>query len=123
MAHARPLQARVLVVESQDALRDALRDVLELSGCRVREAGSRLQALQSLAEDPVEVVVADVLLAERAGLDLIADIRRDKLAGRIVAVAAGAGGTPALEAARRAGADHCLALPFSAQELIAAVAG
>jgi DNA-binding response OmpR family regulator len=116
---------RIMVVDDSTAMRDLLRDILEMSGFAVEEADSAEAAGELLGQFRCDVLVADIFLPGRDGLWLIREARAKGLAKRMVAVTGGGsvGGLDALEAARIAGADHVLAKPFSAAALIAAIRG
>ena len=51
---------QILIVEDDRDLREALVTTLELAKFRVREADSGEQALQRLAEAPVDMVVVEI---------------------------------------------------------------
>jgi DNA-binding NtrC family response regulator len=65
----------VLVVDDDEAVRDSLRLVLEHAGHRVREAVSGERALESLAGDPVDVVLLDLGMPGMHGLEALERIR------------------------------------------------
>lgn len=116
------MTTRILVVDDQRTTREVVRDVLELSGCDVREAETCDEALRLLDEDEaVDAVVADILLGGRSGIALIGEIRERHLGLTVVAMSGH--GQEVLDAARAAGADACLPKPFSARDLMAALAG
>lgn len=119
---------RILVVDDQPAMRDVVRDVLELSGCRVAEAASVEDAIAEIVSNGVAVVVTDIYLdgTNPTGIDLVAGIRRIAPTVRVVAVSGGGGsidGCDPLDVALKAGADACLRKPFSAAALLDAVGG
>ncbi len=114
---------RVLVVDDSEIVRDLLRDILEVAGFAVEEAGSSETAEDMLAQSRYDVLVADIFLPGRNGIWLIREARLKGLVTRVVSVSGGGsvGGIDALEAARIAGADCALKKPFSAAALIAAI--
>ncbi|HSV28735.1 MAG TPA: response regulator [Candidatus Omnitrophota bacterium] len=118
-----PPNAAILVVDDQPAMREVVRDVLEITGCRVTEAASAESAKALIAQQPVQVVVTDIFMdgTRPTGVELIDHIRRTLPGVRIVAVSGG--GSDALRVAAEHGADAILTKPFSAQELLRAVAG
>ena len=119
---------RVLVVDDHPALRDVVRDVLEIAGCEVAEADTVEGALAELAQAPVSVLVTDIYMDGNnpVGLDLIAKVRQIAPMVRVVAVSGGGNcidGCDPLEVARKCGAQACLRKPFSASALLQAVGG
>jgi len=65
------LSARVLVVEDDDAVRAAIRRVLERAGCTVFEAAHGIQGLAMLMEldPPPDLVVTDLVMPEMGGFE------------------------------------------------------
>ncbi|HZT53516.1 MAG TPA: response regulator, partial [Gaiellaceae bacterium] len=63
-----PTGTRVLVVDDEPAVREALRRALTLEGYEVELAGDGAEALRSIAVSEPDVVVLDVLMPEVDGL-------------------------------------------------------
>jgi CheY-like chemotaxis protein len=63
---------RVLLVEDDDDNRELMVEVLVAAGCQVVSAASGREALRSLAERPVDVIVTDVGMPGMGGLELAA---------------------------------------------------
>jgi DNA-binding NtrC family response regulator len=63
--------ARILVVDDEVNIREALADLLEGDGYQVRTAASAEEALDVLQRDPCEIVISDLRLTGRSGLDLL----------------------------------------------------
>src|SRR4029078_7347929 len=70
----RPLP--VLIVEDDAALREALRETLELSGYRVIEATDGQDALRCIEQARVGIVVTDVQMQPMDGEQLLREIKR-----------------------------------------------
>jgi CheY-like chemotaxis protein len=66
---------RILVVDDEDALRRALRTVLELSGYQVREARSGHDALRLWREEESDLVITDVHMPGQGGIETILELR------------------------------------------------
>jgi two-component system chemotaxis sensor kinase CheA len=66
----------VLLVEDNAFFRDMLTPVLQAAGYRVRTAASADQALQAVLRHRVDVLVTDLELPDRPGLDLVEALRR-----------------------------------------------
>jgi CheY-like chemotaxis protein len=67
----------VLIVDDNPAMANALHDILVLEGFTTFTASSGAKALQILAEDPVDVLITDVIMPEMDGVELY---RRTRLA-------------------------------------------
>ncbi|MDG2079202.1 MAG: response regulator, partial [Pseudomonadales bacterium] len=65
------LEARVLVVEDDAALQEAIVDTLELAGCAVVAASSAERALELLEQTVVDIVITDVNMDGMDGHELL----------------------------------------------------
>ncbi|MEV4245473.1 response regulator transcription factor [Streptosporangium canum] len=112
--------ARVLVVDDEPALREALQSSLEYEGYRVGLASDGLGALEILEREPYELVLLDVMMPR---LDGLTTCRRLRAAGNHVPVlmltARDAVGDRV--SGLDAGADDYLVKPFELDELLARV--
>ncbi|WP_031164285.1 response regulator transcription factor [Streptosporangium roseum] len=112
--------ARVLVVDDEPALREALQSSLEYEGYRVGLASDGLGALGILEREPYELVLLDVMMPR---LDGLTTCRRLRAAGNHVPVlmltARDAVGDRV--SGLDAGADDYLVKPFELDELLARV--
>ncbi|NAW85975.1 sigma-54-dependent transcriptional regulator [Photobacterium halotolerans] len=70
------MTSRVLIVEDDEGLREALVDTLALAGYQWLEADSAEQALLLLKSEPVDIVVSDVQMAGMDGLGLLRNIKQ-----------------------------------------------
>ena len=69
-------QARILVVEDDNGLREALVDTLLLGGYECREADSGERALLALSRQSFDMVISDIQMGGMDGLTLLAAIRQ-----------------------------------------------
>ncbi len=69
-------RARILLVEDDDLLREAYRLLLEEVGYEVHEAGTAAEALRSVAAERPALVLLDLGLPDRPGLDVARELRR-----------------------------------------------
>jgi two-component system cell cycle sensor histidine kinase/response regulator CckA len=79
----------VLLVDDDVPLSHALGRALRREGYRVRTAGSCEEAQSLLASAPVDLLITDVQLGSRNGLDLLALSARDHLAVPVLVISAG----------------------------------
>ena len=112
-------EARVLVVDSDPLVREAVAGTLKGDGCRVAGAGSGEEALGLFELRPFDLLVLDTELPGMSGLDLLRRIRdhHDALA-IIVSTERGVAGCVA---AFDGGADDYVTKPVAAAELSARV--
>ena len=109
--------ATILIVEDEPPIRRLLRTTLAAHEYRVVEAGTGAEALLAMRHHRPDLVLLDLGLPDRDGLDLIADIR--KLAPVPIVVLSGRGEEAAKVAALDSGADDYVTKPFGAEELMA----
>lgn len=69
-------QSKVLIVEDDEGLREALVDTLALAGYEWVEADCAEDALVKLKTQPVDIVVSDVQMAGMGGLALLRNIKQ-----------------------------------------------
>lgn len=110
----------ICVTEDNDVVRNLLVSLLRQSGYDVVSAADGEQALTVLDGGKVSVLITDIVMPNREGLDLILTVKERFPHIRILAIS-GAGdlrGEKYLQMAQKLGADACLAKPFSNAELL-----
>jgi CheY-like chemotaxis protein len=124
MAHQEwPDMSRVLVVDDEEQFRKLARRLLEAEGHEVIEASSGQEGIDQFRAVSPDIVVTDIVMPGKSGIDAIEQIREENPSVRIIAIS-GSGGIAAagyLNTARKAGANETLAKPFRADEFLAAV--
>lgn len=111
-----------LIVDDDLSYRLFMRQVLELAGFAVVVESSGRSALRRLEEQPVAVLVTDLVMPEIEGLELIELVKRGFPDIRIIAVSGSSpeGGKAYLRMAELVGAHAALQKPFSGSALIEA---
>ncbi|MGN5288483.1 sigma-54-dependent transcriptional regulator [Aeromonas sp. 11P] len=110
-------QARILVVEDDNGLREALVDTLLLGGYECREADSGERALLALSRQPFDMVISDIQMGGMDGLTLLATIRQQYPLIPVLLMTAYANIDGAVRAMREGAIDY-LAKPFSPEVLL-----
>lgn len=108
--------ARVLVVDDDPQLREALTRALELDGYQVTTAANGAQALESISAHRPDVAVLDVMMPYVGGLDVCRTLRerKDRLPILVLTARDEVGDRVA---GLDAGADDYLTKPFALDEL------
>ena len=109
-------KARVMIVEDDGELREALVTTLEVARYGVQEAESAEQALEKLSTTPVDLVVSDVNMPGMSGLDLLAEMQR-RHPGTPVLLMTAYGQIEQAVTAMQAGAVDYLSKPFQPRML------
>jgi len=110
---------KVCVIEDDAIMLDHIADMLTEMGCEVVTAPDVDTGLARIAEFKPEAVVADILMPERDGLNLIMELHPQRDDIRIVAITGGGrlGAGPVLNMAQGLGAHATLVKPFSSDDL------
>jgi two-component system KDP operon response regulator KdpE len=111
--------ATVLIVDDEPHIRRLLSGTLSRAGYHVAEAASGRQALEALGEAQPDVVLLDLGLPDREGLELIPAIRKQSSAAILVVSARDA--TEHKVTALDLGAIDYVTKPFDTDELLARV--
>jgi two-component system response regulator FlrC len=111
------IQAKILIVEDDAGLREALVDTLLLGGYHVIEADSGEQALLKLMEQPVDLVVSDIQMGGMSGLSLLKNIKNRHPNLPILLMTAYATIDDAVQAMRDGATDY-LSKPFAPEVLL-----
>ena len=61
---------RLLVVDDESSVRTLLKQVLEMEGFQIMEAGSAREAMRALEEHDIDLLVTDILMPGVTGLEL-----------------------------------------------------
>jgi len=117
--------ARVLVVDDEEQFRTMARHLLEAEGHEVIEAASGQEGIDQFRALAPDIVVTDMVMPGKSGVEAIEAIRQENPSVRIIAIS-GSGGIAAsdfFKSARKAGADATLAKPFHLGEFLQALNG
>lgn len=116
--------ARVLVIDDDADLRAIVRHVLEAKGFEVAVASHGVEGLEEMRRFVADIVITDIFMPEKEGMETIFEIRRRFPRVKIIAMS-GSGHRPKavdyLAVAFEAGADAILRKPFEGAQLIGAL--
>lgn len=107
----------VLVVEDDDALREAIVETLRLANCSVAEVGSAEEACIHLEKQAADIIFSDVCMAEMDGHELLAWVQRHKPQIPFVLMTAYGTIERSVEAMRNGAIDY-LVKPFEPSALL-----
>lgn len=112
--------ARIVVVEDEPAIRRGVIDALRASSYDVEEAADGAQGLEAAVRLGVDLVLLDLLLPKRDGLDVLAEVRKIRPTLPVIILTA-RGTEDDRVRGLKMGADDYMVKPFSARELLARV--
>jgi len=115
--------ANVLVVEDDAELLQIVARTLEAAGHAVIQAANGEAGLRLFRAEPPDLVVCDIVMPDRDGIELIPEMKTLHPAVKIVAISGRQhiGALDVLNLAKRMGADATLAKPFGMEALVALV--
>jgi CheY-like chemotaxis protein len=116
--------AHILVIEDDEHMRGSLAQTLERLGHRVTTAVDGRAGVESAGAAPPDLVITDLIMPEKEGLETIVELRQQHPLIRIIAMSGGGrlSNEDYLHLAKRFGAQHTLAKPFTRDELKAVLA-
>ena len=112
---------KILVIDDDQAIRGAIRRILERDGHQVSEAENGERGLALFRAEGPELVVTDLIMPEKEGIETILELRALSPDVKILAMS-GSDPVGRLGDAEALGANASLAKPFSVDGLRAAVA-
>src|SRR5437899_2724900 len=112
--------ARIVVIEDETPIRRGVVDALRASGYETADAGDGERGLQEAIRLGVDLVLLDLLLPRRAGLDVLAELRKVRPTLPVIILTA-RGTEDDRVRGLKMGADDYVVKPFSARELLARV--
>ncbi len=115
-----PAAGSVLIIDDEAAIRESLETLLELEGYGVESAASGEEGLARIGERSFDLVLLDLALPDRNGLDLLADIHLQDPGLSIIMVTAYGTVENAVKA-MQAGAANFVQKPWDNEKLLADV--
>jgi two-component system phosphate regulon response regulator OmpR len=113
------MENKVLLVDDDEKLRKLLREYFEGYGFSVVSHGDGLQVVETIHSESPDIVILDIMMPKKNGLDVLKDIRKVSQVPVIMLTAKGE------ETDRivglELGADDYLPKPFSPRELLARI--
>jgi len=110
----------ILVVDDEEEIREGLATLLKSEGFDVASAGTGEAGLQRLEDHPYDLMLLDVSLPDRNGLEMLREIRRRDPYLSIILITA-FGSIDMARAAFKSGAQDYITKPWSNDELVAQV--
>jgi two-component system, chemotaxis family, chemotaxis protein CheY len=113
----------ILIIVDDDSLRAALHRNLHKEGYTIMEASEGRRGLKQLEQSPADLILLDMFMPDKDGLETIGELRRTHPEARIIAMSGGwaNGRVDVLHVAKKLGVRRTLAKPFTREQLLDAV--
>ncbi|MGI6478657.1 MAG: response regulator [Salinivirgaceae bacterium] len=111
---------RLLIIDDDVIMREIIKDLLVDYPIYVDDAPNGVEGIKKIRENDYDVVLVDIIMPEKGGLELIVEIKAEQQNLKIIATTGGGAYTvdEYLEKAKELGADAVIAKPFSEIKLV-----
>lgn len=114
------MEAPLLVIEDDAAVRQGVVDALEYAGYRTLQAADGIAGLELALRANYRLLLLDLVMPGRDGLELLEELKRSR-PGQAVIILSAKGGEDDRVRGLQLGADDYVMKPFSVRELLARV--
>jgi YesN/AraC family two-component response regulator len=113
----------ILIIDDDAQILKMLRQILERESYDVTEAFNGKQGLRLYRKNPTDLVITDIIMPEKEGIEIIIELKRDYPDVKIIAISGGGRINPEdyLDIAKRLGAHRIFTKPVERKELLNAV--
>jgi len=111
---------RVLLVDDDEIIRETLSEALKLRNFYVYSLSDGTKVVQEIEENDYDIIVLDIVMPNKEGLETIQDVRKINSKIPILAVSGGGRTAPSsnLAIAKMMGANDTLVKPFDSLSLV-----
>jgi DNA-binding response OmpR family regulator len=115
--------AHILIIDDDPQILDMLSQTLEREGYEVITASDGKEGLRLYRENPVDLIITDIIMPGKEGIETIMDLRRDFPHVKIIAISGGGqiDAEQYLSMAQKLGAQRTFIKPFERAELLKAI--
>jgi CheY-like chemotaxis protein len=115
--------ARILVIDDDEQVLDMLYESLTREGYDVLRASNGEQGLRLYREEPVDLIITDIIMPEKEGIETIIELRQDFPDVKIIAISGGGriGTKDYLQMAKIFGVQRTFTKPVAREQLLDAI--
>ena len=115
--------AHILVIDDEPQIRSLIRVMLESEGHQVTDAADGKQGLRCHRERPADLVILDLIMPNKEGIETIIELKRECPDVKIIAISGGGRNKPEgyLLFAKELGATRTFTKPFRKAEFLAVI--
>jgi DNA-binding response OmpR family regulator len=116
--------AKILVIDDDRMVRETLKIILTAAGHEVVLTEDGNKGLRAFSEFTPDLVITDILMPEKEGMETIRDLRGLRPDVPIIAISGGGrvGNMSFLRVAERFGANRTITKPFEPDHVVATIA-
>lgn len=113
----------ILVIEDDQEILNMLRIMVERQGYSVTTAKNGVEGIKFFRASPADIVITDIVMPEKEGLETILELREIYPEVKIIAVSGGGryNSNDYLQSAKDFGADYVFHKPFKQKEILDAI--
>lgn len=113
----------ILIIDDDDSVNRMLQHVLEDAGYEVQGAPNGRTGLDYFRKRPADLLIVDILMPEKDGLETIMELREENPDVKIIAISGGGrfDTSDYLETAKLLGAQLILTKPFDLSKLLQSI--
>src|SRR5215831_3090042 len=108
---------RILVVDDESSITDAMRGILDERGYKVKVAGTLRKTSALIGEQAFDLIFADLILPDGSGMSLVERVRGQAPETRVILMTGHGSIDLAIDAIKR-GAYYYIEKPFAPEHLI-----
>jgi len=113
--------AVILLMDDQAGIREMLRETFVAVGHQFFAATDGEQGLQLCNSHPPDIVILDMFMPVKDGLETLQELRNQRPGLKIIAISGAPGGLGVLDMASKLGAQQVVRKPFTPGEILSAV--
>lgn len=113
----------ILIIEDDHHILLMIKRMLEPLGYEIKLASDGMEGMEMFRDFKVDLVITDIIMPEKEGLEIIREMRRERPKLKIIAMSGGGkiSADNYLETAKIFGAEIILEKPFTRKQMVSAV--
>lgn len=114
---------KILIIEDDEEVCEYLESVLSRAGYECLCASNGKTGVELFMTDPADIVITDIIMPEKDGIETIMDLRRRNSRLKVIAISGGGRAEPEnyLHSAKLLGANKTMKKPFTNEEMLQAI--
>jgi CheY-like chemotaxis protein len=117
------MKNKIIIIDDDTQVLTTLKKMLEREGYEIVTASDGKEGVRCYRENPTDLIITDLIMPEKEGIETILELRQDFPAVKIIAISGCARNSPMtyLELAENLGAQYTFSKPVERKKLLNAV--